>query len=205
MKKSFELEDSFTSLNHIPRSQIQKRKTYNHILRSAEPKRQFRLLFGNWAGIFLTIIMLLVGSGFLYTQIVNPALSKQASNKPADHFAAGKVVMTYLTKSDSEYYFNLKTNVTRPGITILDEEAWMKNINEALNGMAAEEQAPSGEALYDFLVIFEGREPAEFKLWVNENYVYLKHFENGKVYKIDSGQAKLIINTIHNIEEQVYF
>lgn len=205
MKKSFELEDSFRSLNHIPRSEIQKRKTYNNILETGRPKKQSPDFFRSWAGTLLTITMLLVSSSFLYIQIINPANSQQSSVKPVDHFAAGKVVRTYLTESDSDHYFTLQSNLTRPGVTILDDEIWMGNINEALTGMTAVPKAPSGKVLYDFLIIFEGREPAECKIWISEREVYIKELRDEQVYKVDPRQAGMIIKTVEDIEKRVQF
>ena len=205
MKKSFELEDSFRSLNHIPRSDIQKRKTYNNIVETGRPKKQSQDFFRSWAGSILTITMLLVSAAFLYIQIINPANSQQSSVKPADHFAAGKVVRTYLNKSDSDHYFTLQSNPTRPGVTILDDEIWMGNINEALTGMTAVPKAPSGKNLYDFLIIFEGREPAKCKLWINERELYIKELKGEQVFKVDAGPAGMIIKTVEDIEKRVRF
>ncbi|MEH7442919.1 hypothetical protein V7201_11495 [Bacillus sp. JJ1122] len=204
MKKSFELEDSFRSLNHIPRSDTQKRKTYNDILDTGRPKKESPHFFRSWTGSILTITMLLISSTFLYMQIITPSISQQSSVKPADHFAAGKVVRTYLNKSDP-HYFTLQTNLTRPGITILDDEVWMGNINEALIRMTAVPNAPTGKNIYDFLIVFEGREPAECKLWVNERQVYIKELKSEQVFKIESGQARMIIKTIEDIEKRVQF
>jgi len=149
--------------------------------------------------------MLLISSTFLYIQIINPANSQQSSVKPADHFAAGKVVRTYLKKSDSEYYFTLQTNLTRPGITIMDDDIWMGNINQALTRMTAVPNAPTGKNIYDFLIVFEGREPAECKLWINERELYIKELKGEHVFKIDPGQAGMIIKTVEDIEKRVRF
>ncbi|WP_423409809.1 hypothetical protein AABM38_07390 [Heyndrickxia sp. MSNUG] len=204
MKKSFELEDSFRSLNHIPRSDTQKRKTYHNILDNGRPKKEFQQFFRSWTVSILTFTMLLISSAFLYMQIITPSNSQQSSMKPADHFAAGKVVRTYLNKSDPDY-FTLQTNLTRPGITILDDENWMGNINKALTRMTAQPNAPTGKKIYDFLIVFEGREPAECKLWVNERQVYLKELKSEQVFKIETGQAGVIIKTIEDIEKRVRF
>lgn len=204
MKKSFELEDSFRSLNHIPRSDTQKRKTYNNILDTGRPKKESQEFFRSWAGSILTITMLLISSTFMYMQIISPANSQQSSVKPADHFAGGKVVRTYLNKSDP-HYFTLKTNLTRPGITILDDKNWMGNINEALTRMTAVANAPTGKIIYDFLIVFEGREPAECKLWINEGEVYIKELNSEQVFKIDTGQAGMMIKTMEDIEKRVRF
>jgi hypothetical protein len=205
LKKSFELEDSFRSLNHIPRSDFQKRNTFNNILDNGRTKKKSQEFFRSWAGSILTITMLLISSSFLYSQIINPANSQQSSVKPGDYFAAGKVVRTYLKKSDSDHYFTLQTNLTRPGITIMDDEIWMGTINEALNRMTAEPNAPTGKNIYDFLIVFEGREPAECKLWIYEREVYIKQLKSEQVFKIETGQAGMIIKTVEDIEKRVRF
>ncbi|MGA9225617.1 MAG: hypothetical protein WB217_04665 [Mesobacillus sp.] len=205
MKRSFELEDSFRSLNHIPRSEIQKRKTYNNIVEKGSPNKQSKDFFRSWASSILTITMLLVSSSFLYIQIINPLNIQQSSVKPVDHFAAGEVVRTYLSKSDSDHYFTLKSNPTRVGVTILDDEIWMGNINEALNRMTEVPNAPTGKNIYDFLIVFEGREPAECKLWINERELYIKELKGEQVFKVDAEQAGMIIKTVEDIEKRVRF
>jgi hypothetical protein len=205
LKKSFELEDSFKSLNHIPRSQIQKRKTFNNIVQNGRPKKQFHEFLMNWTSVLLTVTMLMITTGFLYTQIINPIAIQQSAVKPADQFTGGTVVRTYLTKSSSAHYFTLQNNLTRPGITILDNKIWMATINDALIGMAAVTNPPTGKTIYDFLVLFEGREPAECKLWINESEVYIKQLNNGQVYKVDSKDADMIIKKVEDIEKRVLF
>jgi hypothetical protein len=205
LKKSFELEDSFKSLNHIPRSEIQKRKTFHNIIQNGRPKKNFHEFLVNWTSVLLTVTMLLISSGFLYTQIINPVNIQQSAVEPADHFTGGTVVRTYLTKSKSENYFTLQNNLTRPGITILEDKIWMSAINDTLIGMAAVTNPPKGKVLYDFLVLFEGREPAECKLWIYESEVYIMQLENEQVYKVDSQDADLIIKTVEDIEKRVLF
>lgn len=205
MRKSFELEDSFRSLNHLPRSQTQKRKTYNHIMQTSKPKKQFNNLFGNWTGVILTFAMVLICSAFLYTQISNPVHSEQSALKPADQVAADEVVQTYLAKADSEHYFSLNSNLTRKGVVIIEDPAWRKTIKEALKSRAAVAQVPATEKAFDILIVFEGSKSAKYKLSISGDEVFIKQFNDEKNYRIATNQASLIINAIKDMEKQVHF
>jgi hypothetical protein len=205
LKKSFELEDSFRSLNHIPRSQTQKRKTYIHIMQTSKPKKQFNNLFGNWTGVFLTFVMVLFCSAFLYSQIINPVHSQQSAMKPAELVAAGEVVLTYLAKSDSDHYFSLNSNLTRKGVVIIEDPAWRKTIQEALNSRTVVSQVPAAEKEFDLLIVFEGSKSAKYKLSISGDEVFIKQFSDKEIYKISANQASLIINSIKDMEKQVHF
>jgi hypothetical protein len=206
LKKSFELEDSFRSLDRIPRSQTQKRKTYNYIIQHSKAPSSYRSLFRNWTGLLMTFAMLIVCSGFLYIQIVSPANSQHSSIKPADYFAAGEVVRTYIGRANSEHYFSLKTSdLTMPGILSTDDKEWLNTINKALIGMEATTQNPPGKPAYDLLVIYDGREPAELKLWITGNEIYMKQIDSEEVFKIQAVQSQKIIETLSYIQRQVQF
>jgi hypothetical protein len=206
LKKSFELEDTFRSLNHIPRSQFSKRKTYHAIIQQNKPPSPYRALAHNWSGLLLTFAMLIFCISFLYTQIVSPAGSHQSSVKPADSITAGDVIMTYVSRSDSDHYFSLKTsNLTMPGILGFKDQEWMETLNKALIGMEETSVKLSGKAAFDLLVIFEGREPAKLKLWVSGNDLYVKQFNSSIIFKIKSVQAQKMINTLSYLQKQVQF
>ena len=201
MKKSSELEGSFRNLNQIPRSQIQKRKTFENIL-EARSRKPFLGINSNWAGLLLTISMLLIVSAFLYNQVITPAISGQAFMVADERIGQGEIVRTYLTKSDSDHYFDLQSNLTRKSVVMHDKGAWMNTISVALNGMKRTEQVPSGKALYDLLVIFDGREAFKCKLWITENEIYIKKMKEKHYYKLDSHTASRIINTLEEITKQ---
>lgn len=206
MKRSFELEDSFRSLNHIPRSQTQKKKTFHLIIQQSKPSPSYRTIISNWAGLILTLGMLIVCSGFLYIQIASPLKSHHSSIKPADHFSAGEVERTYLGRASSNYYYSLKTsNLTMPGILSMDDKRWLKTINKALVNMEQTDIKPAGNAAYDLLVISDGREPAQLKLWITEDNIFIKQFNSKEVYRLPSLQAKEIKETLIGIQQQVQF
>lgn len=206
MKRSFELEDSFRSLNHIPRSQTQKKKTFNLIIQQGKPSPSYRTIFSNWAGLILTLSMLIVCTGFLYIQIATPLNSQHSSIKTADHFAAGEVERTYLGRASSDYYFSLKTsNLTMPGILSMDDKQWLKTINKALVNMEQTDVKPAGNAAYDLLVISDGREPAQLKLWFIDDNIFIKQFNSEEIYKLPALQAQEIKDTLIGIQQQVQF
>jgi hypothetical protein len=205
LKKSFELEDSFRSLNHIPRSQTQKRKTYNYIVQTSKPKKQFNNLFGNWTGVFLTFAMVLFCSAFLYSQIIDPVHSQQSTMKPAEQGAAGKVIQTYLAKSDADHYFSLNSNLTRKGVVIIEDPSWRKTINEALKSRIAVAQVPVENKAFDLLIVFEGSKSVKCKLTISGNDVFIKQYNDENFYKIPTKHASLIINAIEDMEKQVQF
>ncbi|HAQ07827.1 MAG TPA: hypothetical protein DCR24_10000 [Bacillus bacterium] len=201
MKKSYELEDSFKNLNHIPRSQIQKRKTYENIV-EARSHKAFQGINGNWAGFLLTISMVLIVSGFLYNQIFTPAISDQAIMSTDERIGQDDVIRTYLTKSDSDHYFELQSNLTRKGIVMQEGETWKVTVSKALNGMKLSDQVPLGKASYDLLVILDGRNAVKCKLWVIDNEVYLKKIKEEQYYKLDTLTASHITKTIEEITKQ---
>ncbi|RSD28270.1 hypothetical protein [Mesobacillus subterraneus] len=205
MKKSFELEDSFRSLNHIPRSEIQKRKTYNTILQASKNPKRYRYIFSHWTGVFLTFAMILACTAFLLVQVLNPAYGEQTAAKPAELLTASDIVVTYMTKSVSGDIFSLQSNLTRKGVSIIDDPVWMKTMNDAVNSRKAETNAPVMGDSYDLLLFYDNRKPDKCKLWVHNGEVYLKRIKETKVYKIDSGKSVFVTNLIDKIEKQAAF
>ncbi len=79
MRKSFELEDGFRHLNKIPRSEIQKRKTYNTIIQTPSTDRHIFSMVKNWTGGFLTLVLILACTAFLFNEIKAPAQDRQTA------------------------------------------------------------------------------------------------------------------------------
>ncbi|WP_226644345.1 hypothetical protein [Mesobacillus subterraneus] len=204
MKKSFELEDHFKSLNQIPRSEIQKRKTYNTILQSGRKQRPNQS-FANWTGNLLTIVMILVCGAYLLTEIQAPAQDGSAAFHSSEIVAESEVVITYLTKSDSADHFNLHSNLTRKGILIVDEPGWLEIMKSTVNGQNNVKDAPEMKSAYDLLLIYEGKKPDKCKVWINKNQVYIKRLKENKVYKVEESQAAKVIAMIDDMEKQVQF
>lgn len=205
MKKSFELEDSFKSLNHIPRSEIQKRKTFNSIVRTGRPERRVHYIARNWTGSLLTFVMILVCSAYLLTEIKNPSQEGAAALNTSELFPASEIVITYLTNSDSAEHFNLHANLTRKGISIIDEPSWLSTMNETINGRNSVENAPEMENGYDLLLIYEGRKPDKCKLWINEGNVFIQRMKEQRVYKVEASKAVKVIAMIEDMEKQIQF
>ncbi|MBS8263193.1 hypothetical protein DYI25_01930 [Mesobacillus boroniphilus] len=205
MKKSFELEGSFRRLSQIPRSEIQKRKTYNSIIQTGRPERPIRYILRNWTGSLLTFVMILVCAAYLLTVIKSPSHEGLAALNPSEVFAESEIVITYFTKSDSADHFNLHSNLTRKGISIIDEPSWLGIMNKTVNGLNNVKNAPEMEGAYDLLLIYEGRKPDKCKLWVNDNNVYIKRLKEQRVYKVEASKAAKVIAMIEDMEKQVQF
>jgi hypothetical protein len=204
LKKSFELEDHFRSLSQIPRSEIQKRKTYNTILQSGR-KQMPNKCFANWTGSLLTLVMILVCGAYLLTEIQAPARNGLAALHSAEIAAESKVVITYLTKSDSADHFNLHSNLTRKGISIIDEPGWLEIMNATVNGSNNVKNAPEMEGAYDLLLIYEGKKPDKCKVWISKGHVYIKRMKENKVFKVEENQSAKVIAMIDDMEKQVQF
>lgn len=205
MKKSFELEDSFKSLSQIPRSEIQKRKTYNSIVQTGRPDRPIGYIARNWTGSLLTIVMILVCAAYLLTEIKSPSQEGLAALNPAELFPSSEIVITYLTKSDSAEQFNLHSNLTRKGVSIIDEPGWLEIMNRTVNGRNTVKNVPEMENAFDLLLIYEGRKPDQCKLWINEENVYIKRVKEQRVYKVEASKAAKVIAMIEDMEMQVQF
>ncbi|MBT2695180.1 hypothetical protein [Bacillus sp. ISL-55] len=205
MKKSFELEDSFRRLSQIPRSEIQKRKTYNTIIQTGRPDRPIGYIARNWTGSLLTIVMILVCAAYLLTEIKSPSREGLAALSPVELFASSEIVITYLTKSDSPEQFNLHSNLTRKGISIIDEPGWLEIMNGTVNGQNIVKDAPEAQRAYDLLLIYDGKKPDKCKLWISKNNVYIKRIKEQKVYKVDESKAALVVAMIEDMEKQVQF
>ncbi|MBT2678305.1 hypothetical protein J7E38_04790 [Bacillus sp. ISL-35] len=205
MRKSFELEDSFRNLNQIPRSEIQKRKTYNNILQTGKPERQLHYIVKTWTGNFLTFVMILACAAFLFTEVQTPAYDGETALKPAQFLAASVPVITYLAKSDSADQFNLNFNLTRKGVTIIDEPSWMETVNKTLSGQSSGKDAASPDEAYDVLVVYENRKPDKCKLWIDGDTVYIKKMKGQLVYKIEKEKSEKVIAMIRDMEKQVQF
>jgi hypothetical protein len=204
LKKSFELEDAFRSLNQIPRSEIQKRKTYNTILQSGRKQMPNQCL-ANWTGSLLTVVMILVCGVYLLTEIQAPARNGLAALHSAEIAAESEVVITYLTKSDSADHFNLHSNLTRKGISIIDEPGWLEIMNTTVNGRTPVKNPPEMEEAYDLLLIYEGKKPDKCKVWISKDHVYIKRMKENKVYKVEDSQSDKVIAMIDDMEKQVQF
>ena len=204
MKKSFELEDHFRNLSQIPRSEIQKRKTYNTILQSGR-KQGSNQCFVNWTGSILTFVMIVVCGAYLLTEIQAPAQNGLAALHTTEIAAESEVVITYLTKSDSADHFNLHSNLTRKGISIIDEPGWLEIMNATVNERSNVKNAPEMEGAFDLLLIYEGKKPDKCKLWISKDHVYIKRMKENKVYKVEDRQAAKVIAMIHDMEKQVQF
>ncbi|MBT2683653.1 hypothetical protein [Bacillus sp. ISL-37] len=205
MKKSFELEDSFRSLSQIPRSEIQKRKTYNSIVQTGRPDRPIGYIARNWTGSLLTIVMILVCAAYLLTEIESPSQEGLAALNPAELFASSEIVITYLTKSDSPEQFNLHSNLTRKGISIIDDPGWLEIMNRSVNGRNIVKDAPEMERAYDLLLIYEGKKPDKCKVWISKNNVYIKRMKEQNVYKVEESKAAQVVLMIEDMEKQVQF
>jgi hypothetical protein len=205
LRKSFELEDSFRNLNQIPRSEIQKRKTYNTILQNGKPGRQLNYIVKHWTGSFLTFVMVLACAAFLFTEVQTPAYDGQTASNPAQVLATSAPVITYLTKSDSGDLFNLHSNLTRKGVTIIDDPSWMETLNRTLNGQSSVKEVKSLDQAYDILVIYENRKPDKCKLWIDGDKVYIKKIKEQRIYKIEKDKSEKVIAMIRDMEEQVQF
>lgn len=205
MKKSFELEESFKSLNQIPRSEIQKRKTYNTILQTGRPERPVHYIARNWTGSLLTLVMILVCSAYLIGEIKSPSQEGAAAVNTAEIFPASEIVITYLTKSDSDDHFNLHSNLTRKGISIIDEPGWLATMNRTINGRNIVRNAPDPEDAFDLLLIYDGRKPDKCKLWISEENVYIKRMKEQGIYQVEANDAAKVIAMIEDMEKQVQF
>jgi hypothetical protein len=205
LRKSFELEDSFWNLNNIPRSEIQKRKTYNTILHTRRPERHAFYMVKNWTSGFLTLVMILACTAFLINEIKTPAQDRQTAVVPTQVLEANVPVITYLAKSDSAEHFNLQANLTRKGVSIIDEAAWMESLNRTVNRQNQVEAGPPIENGYDLLLIYEDQKPVKCKLWIHEESVYMKSLKDNHVFKMEEEKAKKIISMIRDMEKQVQF
>jgi hypothetical protein len=205
LKKSFELEESFRRLSQIPRSEIQKRKTFNTIVQTGRADRPIGYIARNWTGSFLTIVMILVCTAYLLTEIKNPSQEGVAALNPAELFTSSEIVITYLTKSDSPEQFNLHSNLTRKGVSIIDNPGWLEIVNKTVNGRNNVKNPPEMENSFDLLLIYEGRKPDQCKLWINEENVYIKRVKEQRVYKIEASKAAKVIAMIQDMEKQVQF
>lgn len=205
MKKSFELEDSFRSLSHIPRSEIQKRKTYNTIVQTGRPEGPVHYIVRNWTGILLTFVMVIVCATYLLAEIKNPSQEGVAAPNTSEIFAASEIVITYLTKSDSVDHFNLHANLTRKGVSIIDDPSWLGIMNGTVNGRKIVKNAPVMGDAYDLLLIYEGRKPDKCKLWISGENVYIKRMKDQRVYKVEANKTSKVIAMIEDMEKQVQF
>jgi hypothetical protein len=205
LKKSFELEDSFSNLSKIPRSEIQKRKTYNAIIQAGRQERPFQYIARNWTGNLLTFVMILVCSVYLIGEIKSPAQEGLAALEPAEIFAGSEIVITYLTKSDSAEHFNLHSNLTRKGVSIIEEPGWLGILNQTVNGQNQAKNVPEMEGEYDLLLIYDGRKPDKCKLWIKDENVFIKRVKEQRVYKVEKSKAARVINMIEDMEKQVQF
>ncbi len=203
MKKSFELEDTFRNLNHIPRSEIQKRKTYNAITQTSRPNTDLNVIFTQCTGFFLTLAMVLVSAVFLFTQMQDSVQGQL--KQPEEFLYASEVVVTYVTKSVSDDSFGLESNVTRKGVAIVENPAWMKTVSMAVNSKKTEVNAPAMKDAFDVLLVYNNKKPDKCKLWISKNEVYIQPMKDRSVYKIESSEAGFIIRMIEDMEKQVRF
>ncbi|WLR53738.1 hypothetical protein LC048_14565 [Mesobacillus subterraneus] len=205
MKKSFEIKDSFRSLSQIPRSEIQKRKTYNSILQTGRPNQSISYIARNWSGRLLTLVMILVCSAYLLTEIKSQSPEGLAAINPAELLAPSEIVITYLTKSIPSEPFNLHSNLTRKGVSIIDDQGWLEIMNRTVNGRNPVKNAGEMENTFDLLLIYEGRKPDKCKLWVNDGNVYIKRVKEQRIYKVEASNTAKVIAMIEDMEKQVQF
>lgn len=205
MKKSFELEDSFRNLNQIPRSELQKRKTFNTIIQTGRTERSAHFIARNWTGNLLTMVMVLVCAAYLIAEIKSLSPEQTTAHNTSEIISPGEIVITYLTKSDSDNHFNLQSNLTRKGVSIIDEPVWLATMNRTINGRNIVKKAQDPEGTYDILLIYEGRKPDKCKLWISENNVYIKRVREKRVYQVEAHKAAKVIAMIEDMEKQVQF
>ena len=159
----------------------------------------------NWTGSLLTVVMILVCGVYLLTEIQAPARNGLAALHSAEIAAESEVVITYLTKSDSADHFNLHSNLTRKGISIIDEPGWLEIMNTTVNGRTHVKNPPEMEEAYDLLLIYEGKKPDKCKVWISKDHVYIKRMKENKVYKVEDSQSDKVIAMIDDMEKQVQF
>lgn len=195
MKKSYDLEDRFRSLNQIPRSEMQKRKTLETILNSNRQK-PFSSFFHNLSGVLLTIAL---SSGFafiLYEEILIPTMNESSSRSANQAAEDGKVESTYLTRSYSNEYYSLHSNLERKGIIFKKNNAWLKAVESSLRSMVPAETLPSGQADYDLLVVVDNREAIKCKVWLEDNDLYVKKINSGDYFQLTGKEASNIIDQL---------
>lgn len=159
----------------------------------------------NWTGGLLTFVMILACVTFLYTEIQTPAKGEQSVFKTAELFTSSSIVITYLARSDSPEQFSLHSNLTRKGVSIIDEAEWLETLNNTVNGQTTVKNAPAIQGAYDLLLIYENRKPDQCKLWVHDGNVYIKKMKERRAYKMKSDQTAKFINRIEEMEELVNF
>ncbi|GAE47985.1 hypothetical protein JCM21738_5034 [Mesobacillus boroniphilus JCM 21738] len=150
-------------------------------------------------------MMIIVCTAYLLAEIKNPSQEGAAALHTAEIFAASEIVITYLTRSDSAEQFNLHSNLTRKGVSIIDEPGWLEIVNKTVNGRTNVKNAPKMENAFDLLLIYEGRKPDKCKLWVNDENVYIKRVKEQRVYKVETSKAVRINDMIEDMEKQVQF
>ncbi|WP_139378347.1 hypothetical protein [Mesobacillus jeotgali] len=151
------------------------------------------------------MVLILACTAFLFNEIKAPAQDRQTALEPPQVLEASVPVITYLAKSDSAEHFSLHSNLTRKGVSIIDEPNWMESLNRTVNGRNRVEDQPAIEKGYDLLLIYENRKPVKCKLWIHEDNVYMKSLKDKQVFKMEEEKAQMIISMILDMEKQVQF
>ncbi|PLR71609.1 MULTISPECIES: hypothetical protein [Bacillus] len=195
MKELFEDTISFEKLDDIPRSKMQKDRSFKKIMEAAEPgrlgKKQVRQF--PWVkGPLLTAAAFFVAAVYFYSQFSIP--DQDSTFAELKELPIADVITA---ETDSEYSY-----ITN-GVNIeLNESSYAENpfmkamIRSMLHESAPTNYTPAEKPSYDALIRFKGGDTLQLKLWNVNEVIYFREESSKEFFKAPDKLSRSIFKTL---------
>ncbi|MGE8204863.1 hypothetical protein ACQKP0_09890 [Heyndrickxia sp. NPDC080065] len=192
MRTSLKLDESFSQLNNIERSNLQKYATLSSLNKRLERKRTKIIpFFISTCAIIIAILFTLL----TVTNVFNSDSSSQlkSTHNPYVKMIKGKqITQSLISKSNSPYTFTpgQLNRSPDPVAMITDDIRWNETLKDALIFMNEIKNPPTDDPGYDLMIYINNETVIKFKIWINDKLIIFKDFKTSSYYSIKSDFSK---------------
>jgi hypothetical protein len=195
LKELFEDTALFEKLDDIPRSKMQKDRSFKKIMEAAEPgrfgKKQMRLFLG-LKGSLLTAASVFIAAIYFYSQSgITDADSRFAELKELP-------IADIITAETNSEYSSISNGVNiRLNESSYAENPFMKAmIRSMFKEAAPTNYSPAEKPAYDILVRFKGGDTLQLKLWNVNDVIYFREEGGKEFFKVPEKLSGSILKTL---------
>jgi hypothetical protein len=195
LKELFEDTILFEKLDDIPRSKMQKDRSFKKIMEAAEPgrleKKQVRPFF-RVKGPLVTAATVFIAAIYFYSQFSIPdADSTFAEMKELP------IADIITSETDSEYsYITNGVNIELNESSYADNPFMKAMIRSMLSDSAPTNYSPAEKPAYDILIRYKGGDVIQLKIWNVNDVIYFREEGGKEFFKAPEKLSGSILKTL---------
>jgi hypothetical protein len=195
LKELFEDTISFEKLDDIPRSKMEKDRSFKKIMEAAEPrgleKKQVRPFLG------LKGFLLTAAAVFIAAIYFNSQFSIQGADSTFAELKELPISDIITAETDSEYsYITNGVNIELNESSYADNPFMKAMIKSMLKDSAPTNYSPAEKPAYDILIRYNGGDVIQLKVWNVDDIIYFREEGGEEFFKAPEKISGSILKTL---------